>query len=318
MKISPSSLRREKRVYYYKHQHGVLANKKRSIVRTASSLLVATALIGGVSALSLQILDQTTQPQKPAVQRQAAALNTAQKDGEQDKLKSVEKKATEDEQLAKQIRTKLKNVPGAQKWSVYVRDVKSERMANVNSDTVLEAGNLSSVLMALPLEAKRPSNTWGYSVGKMTLAQCVQNTLNSGDPACKQVVNRYADVANANNVLSTQGLKKTTVTAKEQKTTARDMGELLYRLQSGQGLSDKARRAVFDGLYTQKQREGIPAGCDQTCLVANITGEGNNIRHDAAIVTAGSAQYVVVIMTNGGSWAQIADVAASIRTELQP
>lgn len=111
---------------------------------------------------------------------------------------------------------------------------------------------------------------------------------------------------------------KTSLTAKEQKTTAHDVGELLFRLQDGKVLSDKARRIVFDGLYGHKLREGIPAGCDQSCLVANITAESKNIRHDASIVTAGDSKYVLVVMTKDASWSQIADFASAIRSELQP
>ncbi len=321
MKINIKSLRGRKQTYYYEHQHGVLQRKKTSSLRIASSLMASVFVIGSVGVLSLQILDRTQSQQATptaGLQRQAVSIDTTKKESEQDKLKSVEKKAREDEQLAKNVKTKLKNIPGGQKWSVYIRDVKSDRMASINADTQFDAASLGNLFTIPALEAKQPAANWNYRIGKSTIAQCVPVFISANDPTCKTGLVGYANIANANSVLSGHGFKKTTITAKEQKTTARDTGELLFRLQNGQVLGDKARRAVFDGLYSQKQREGIPKGCDQTCLTANITGESDSVRHDAAIVTTSTSQYVVVVMTKGGTWSQIADLSADIRNEMQP
>ncbi len=65
-------------------------------------------------------------------------------------------------------------------------------------------------------------------------------------------------------------------------------------------------------------REGITANCKDNCLAASIAGESESVRNDAAIITVGEAKYVVVIMTPGASWSQIADVAAHIQTTLKP
>lgn len=252
-----------------------------------------------------------------SLQREASPVDTSKKASEEDKLKDANKKASEDEQLAKNVKGKLKNIPGGQKWSVYIRDLKSDRMASINADNGFEAGNLSSLFVTLPLEAELPSSNWGYRAGQSTVAKCVESIIKSADATCSRSVAQYADRKNSEGVLNGAGFKKTSVKDNPQ-TTARETGDLLYRLQNGQLLSDKARRVVFDGLYGQKQREGVPASCAaQSCLVANITGEGKTVRHDAAIVTVGKAQYVVVIMTNNGSWSQIADVSAYVQQEVE-
>lgn len=310
-------LRSVKKVYYFDHKNGVLENKKKRY-HAIPGVLVALFMVGGVGAASMQVYHIRQNRAANSLQREASPVDTTKAADAQDNLKNVDKKAREDEQFAKKVRSKLKNVPGAQKWGVYIRDVKSDRMVSVNADDTFDAANLSNLLVTAPLEAKFPASKWNYRAGNTTVAKCVESLIRRSDEDCRDSVNRYADLRNTNNVFDGLGLKKTTISDKEQKTSARDMGEFLFRLQNGQGLSDKARRIVFDGLYGHKIREGIPSTCTQSCLVANITGESNDVRHDAAIVTAGQSQYVVVIMTNGASWSQIADVANSIRGELQP
>lgn len=321
MKNKFSPLRRAKAVYYFEHRNGVLESKPKSATHTQkfSGVLVALFIFGGTGVAAKQLLDYRQERMSPSasLQRQSTPVDTSQKASEEDKLKDANKKAREDEQLAKNVKSKLKNVPGAQKWSVYIRDVKSDRMASINADNTFEATNLSNLFMTIPLEAKLDSASWNYRAGKSTVAKCVQLMISSSDATCSQSVSQYADLKNSEGVLNGASFKKTTLKDKQQ-TTARETGELLYRLQSSQLLSDKARRIVFDGLYGQKMREGIPAGCDQKCLIANIAGESKTVRHDAAIVTTGDSQYVVVIMTNGGSWSQIADVASFVHQELKP
>lgn len=318
MKTKIRPLRRSKKVYYFKHANGVLQGKK-SRYQAFTGMLVCLFIVGGVGALSMHVLQSRSNGVVTnALQRQTTPIDTTKKASEEDTLKNVAMKAREDEQFAKKVKSKLKNVPGGQKWSVYIRDVKSDRMVSINADNPMEAANLGSLLMTAPLEAKLSSDKWGYRAGNTTVAKCVEALIRASDQNCKQSLGNYADLKNATNVMNGLGFKKTTLTDKEQKTSARDIGELLFRLQNSQVLSDKGRRVVFDGLYGHKMREGIPSSCTSKCLAANITGENNNVRHDAAIITEGNSQYVVVIMTQGGSWSQIADVAADIQTELHP
>lgn len=319
-KINTKSLKSAKRVYYFKHQNGVLENKVRNKYRVLWGLMAAALVFGGGNLVVSKIHELGQQKPVPGVyQRQGAAVNTSKKSDESsDKLKNAVPKAREDEQLAKQVKSKLKNVPGGQKWSVYVRDLNSERMASINADKTTEAAGLGNMFTTTALEAKLPANNWGYRAGKQTVAKCVEFMISSADSDCAVAVAKYADLKNADNVNEGLGFKKTTISGKDRKTTARETGELLFRLQNGQLLSDKARRTVFDGLYGQKQSEGIAAGCDANCLVASVTGESGTVRHDAAIVTSGQAKYVVVIMTNGATWSQIADVSATVRQALQP
>jgi beta-lactamase class A len=57
-------------------------------------------------------------------------------------------------------------------------------------------------------------------------------------------------------------------------------------------------------------RQGIPKGINAT--VANKVGFLDGLLHDAAIVYASTGPYVLVIMTDGSSWANIAELTRQI------
>ncbi len=317
---------RGKKVYYFNHGHGVLERRAANKLQMAASMMSMVVVIAGIGVGGMKLADLYAKHQqnKPlASQRQTGPIDTQEESDEaSNKLKDATTKAREDEQLAKQVKNKLKNVPGGQKWSVYIRDVKSDRMASVNADTSFEAGSLANLFLTLPLEAKTPSANWNSRAGKQTIAQCLEALINGKDPSCNSSLNGYANIKEADSVLESHSFKKTTIEdAKKQATTPRDVGEFLYQIQKGQLISDKARRIVFDGLYAHTQREGLPKVCEQQtdCLVANIAHENKSLRHDAAVVTIGQHQYVVVIMTNNdASWSQMADVSKAVYETLQP
>jgi hypothetical protein len=323
VKIKITALTRNQRVYYFNTRHGVLHKKVTAWYNLASSVMVLV-LVFGVLKVGVVAMDSYSQHRQKApvsYQRQGNPVDThEQSDGESDeKLKNAPTKAREDEQLAKDIKDKLKNVPGGSKWSVYVRDLNSDRMASIDADDKREAAGFGNLFTTVALESKTPTKRWTYKVGdNKTINDCVYDIISFNDEKCFSALGRYTDLKNANAVLSGHGFKKTNITAKEKETTAREMGDLLFRLQNSQVLSDKARRVVFDGLYGHKMREGIAANCKDNCLAANITGESGSVRHDAAIVTVGDIKYVVVIMTPNASWSQIADVAAHIQTIFKP
>lgn len=170
-----------------------------------------------------------------------------------------------------------------------------------------------------PLEKKLSADYWKSRLGNQTINSCVEAMIKKSDNDCANAVGNYAGWKTIDPLNQGLGFTKTKINAKDnQQTTARETADLLYRLQNSQILSDKGRRVFFDAFYEQQHRYGIPAGCGQDCLVGNKTGESNNVKHDAAIVTHGSTQYVVVIMSTGANWAQLADVAHTIDLAMLP
>lgn len=225
----------------------------------------------------------------------------------------------EDEKLAEAILKKTQSMPASTEWAVSVRDLKTGRMANVNSDKIMPSASLYKLFLLAPLEKKLPADNWRIKINRFSVNECVIAMLKVSDNDCADALAGYSNWNKIDSINSELGFKNTKINKQNsQTTTTRDVAELMYRLQTSKILSDKGRRTVFDALYEQKYRDGIPAGCGEQCLVANKTGEIDNIKNDAAIVSHSGGQYVVVIMSKNTSWKQVAEVASFVDRELMP
>ncbi len=142
--------------------------------------------------------------------------------------------------------------------------------------------------------------------------------LRVSDNACGQAIGGLINWSYADTFNESIGFSKTKISdGKGGKTTAREVGELFVSLRKGEILTDKARRQVFDSLYGQKHASGIPAGCSE-CRVANKTGDVNGFVLDGGVITHGKDSYVLIVMSKGGSFAQIAEVTRSVESEMYP
>ncbi len=96
------------------------------------------------------------------------------------------------------------------------------------------------------------------------------------------------------------------------KTTAADLALFLAELHTGQILTQQTNRnLLINAMGRNIYRSGIPAGIG-SATVADKVGFMDGLLHDAAIVYSPTGTYVLVIMTNGSSWATIADLASRI------
>jgi beta-lactamase class A len=107
----------------------------------------------------------------------------------------------------------------------------------------------------------------------------------------------------------------TTLTTPDLYTTANDLTLLLTKLQNGTLVSPADQARWIDAMKRQIYRQGIPAGTGVT--VADKVGFLDGYLHDAGIVYGPKGPYVMVIMSQGSSWAQMADAARQIHAFLQ-
>lgn len=314
MKSKKGVLRGPKIQYFHKSYGTVNAKRSKTTTVFLPTLVMLTLMGGGIFGLdfyqSSRVSLRTNEPIKVAA---------PSPEKETEKQEQTPLRAREDAGLAKLISKKLDTLPKTAKWSIYVRDLKSDRMANINTDQAQEAAGLYKLFLLAPLEKKTNADYWKSNLGNQSIASCAEKLIKSSDDNCANAIGNYVNWKTIDATNESYGFPKTKIkSAKEQQTTAREVGDLVYRLQNGQILSDKARRIVFDGLYAHKHRLGIPIGCGSDCLVGNIAAESNNVKHDAAVVTHGDAKYIVVIMSTGGNWAQIGDIAKTIDSAMNP
>lgn len=304
-------------VRYFQHSAGIVNNKKPALVRLVLPMLSTLMLLGGGGYYGL-VQYQKSRPVVLSNQSQFEPVEI--KEAEESTINLEPFQAREDELLAGEIQKTIDSLPDDTEWAVSVRDLNSGRMANINSDKKMEAASFYKMFLLAPLEKRLSADYWSSYIGSQPISECVIAMIEISDNDCPVSLGDYMGWNTVDILNHELGFNNTTVnTTDGNKTTAKDMSELVYRLQNSMILSDKARRLVFDALYEQRYRDGIPTGCGQDCLVGNKTGNLDGIKHDAAVVKHREAHYIIVIMSTGnGSWDQVAEIAGSVDKAMLP
>ena len=142
---------------------------------------------------------------------------------------------------------------------------------------------------------------------------CFNKMITYSDNTCAEGLLQSVGVSTVTKDIQAVGLKNSTfMKTGGPFTTASDLTLMLGMLQSQQNFSATNRQRLINAMTANVFRKGIPAGVNGT--VANKVGFMDNLLHDAAIVYSPSGAYVLAIMTEGSSWATIADLAKQIDT----
>jgi beta-lactamase class A len=75
-------------------------------------------------------------------------------------------------------------------------------------------------------------------------------------------------------------------------------------------VSSESRERLLGALKRNIYRQGIPAGANGA--VADKVGFLDGLLHDTAVVHSSNGTYVLTILTNGSSWAEIAELTRQI------
>lgn len=150
-----------------------------------------------------------------------------------------------------------------------------------------------------------------------TVSACFDNMIVNSDNTCAEWFGNRIGWKTITDMIHAVGLSSATslYTPGGFVATADDEALFLTKLQTGQLLSSDSTNRLLGVMQRQIYRSGIPAGVGSA--VADKVGFLDGLLHDAAIIYAPSGTYVLVVMTNGSSWAQVADVARQIDNQLQ-
>lgn len=150
-----------------------------------------------------------------------------------------------------------------------------------------------------------------------SIAQCFDNMIINSDNTCGQWFGGQIGWRTITDMIHAVGLSNATSlnTLQGFVATADDEALFLTKLQTGQLLNPDSTARLLGVMQRQVYRTGIPAGAGAS--VADKVGFLDGLLHDAAIVYAPSGTYVLVIMTNGSSWGQIADATRQVSALLQ-
>lgn len=188
--------------------------------------------------------------------------------------------------------------------------------ASYQPDQRFYPASIYKLLILETLFKKAPYTTWGKAFTGGTLAKCVDRMIRYSDNTCGIALGKYAGWTPANNQLKSLGLSDTALNTADSQlhTTAGDVSKYLQYFYAD-NTYPQAKQFVLDVMSKQVYRQGIPAG-SPGCTVYDKIGDLNGYKHDAAVVVCPDTTYILVVMSKGGSYAQIADIAGQVNSVL--
>jgi hypothetical protein len=188
------------------------------------------------------------------------------------------------------------------------------RSANYRGDQPMitagsEAGYVGyAVVMA---EANGTMLSSDKIVGSRQTDQCFKDMIERTDTDCSLAfmnkIGHETLVARGKEL----GLTGTIFAAAQTKTTTNDLLNFLIQVYRSQVAPNVGGGRILSAMQTTRLRDGLQAGLGKG-NVTNIAGEGGTVHNDAGIMFSTKGVYVLTIMTDGASRADIAALASKV------
>ena len=218
--------------------------------------------------------------------------------------------------LKKKLQTMLNSYYGS--WSVYVKDLKTGGVVNLNESAMYSASIIKPFVMASTFDQIQKGNLSYSSTIKGLLREMITvsdneaynqlvkyNSTSRSFLSGASVVNRYLE----KNKYTKTGCHHTLHPASSASvgdgrsniTSAKDCGILLEHIYNGTCVSSRYSKEMRNLLLAQTRRWKIPSGIPSGVRVANKTGETSSVEHDMAIVYGKKKDYIICVFSNTGS-----------------
>lgn len=194
-----------------------------------------------------------------------------------------------------------------------------KRRASYNAGTQFTTASTYKLFVAYSTLKKVEAGKlkWSQQInGGRDLATCFDDMIVKSDNACAEALIEKISHATLQGDVNSLGLTNTTfshatMNGSAYATTASDLATFLAALQTNStSLSSSSRDRLISAMKRNIYRQGIPAGTSAT--VANKVGFLAAILNDAGIVYSPKGTYVLVVMSDGASWGNIAELTKEI------
>ena len=190
-----------------------------------------------------------------------------------------------------------------------------QRSALYNSSEQYTAASMYKLFVAYSTLLRIESSEWHWDdaniVGDKNLSKCFDDMIVVSDNDCARALMSKASNSAVTNEAVAIGCSHTTFRTSDYRTTASDVALFLVKLQTGTILKDQSSRdTLINAMKRSAFRNGIPSGTNN--IVADKVGFLEDLLHDASIVYAPTGTYVLVILTDSSSWANIAELTRQL------
>lgn len=191
------------------------------------------------------------------------------------------------------------------------------RRAEFNETKAFETASTYKVYVAYSVLKRIEAGqmAWGdYMFPGKDVAKCFDDMIVRSDNPCAEEFVKKIGYTPLHRDAIDLGMKGTSFIDKESfKTTAKDLSQFMAMLETSQLPISKDNRSRFiEALKRNIYRQGVPAGASGT--TANKVGFIKGLLHDTAIVYSPKGTYVLTVLTDGSSWANIADLTRQIES----
>ena len=188
------------------------------------------------------------------------------------------------------------------------------RSAEYNSTRAFTTASTYKLFVAYGTIKKIEDGKWKWGdsvVGGRDVAKCFDEMIVLSDNPCAEALLKRYGYNDLTRDIQSLGLYNSGFYTEAPKTTARDLTTFLTKLKNGSlGIRDGNKDRLLNAMSRNVYRQGIPAGTSGKA--ANKVGFLGGLLHDASVVYSPKGDYVLVIMTDGSSWAKIADLTRKI------
>lgn len=188
------------------------------------------------------------------------------------------------------------------------------RRAAFQDDKVFQTASTYKLFVAYGALKRIEAGTWHWGdqiSGGRNLEKCLDDMIVKSDNACGEALLQKIGFRPLTEEMKAIGLSGNTTFLKDvPQTTAGDLSVFLGALQSGQLLNPDSTNRLLGMMKRNIFRQGIPAGTGHQ--VADKVGFLNGLLHDAAIIYGPDGPVVLTVMSDGSSWATIADLTRQI------
>lgn len=186
--------------------------------------------------------------------------------------------------------------------------------ANYNASKSFITASTYKLFVAYSALKRVEKGEWKWSddvAGGRNLSTCFDDMIVKSDNACAEAMYKKIGYQKVINEARALGLSNTTLSGDGQRTSAGDLATFLTKLENKTiGLKDESRSRLISAMKRNVYRQGIPAGASGT--VADKVGFLNRLLHDASVVYSPKGTYVLVVMTDGSTWGNIAELTRKI------
>jgi beta-lactamase class A len=192
------------------------------------------------------------------------------------------------------------------------------RRANANGDKQYTAASTYKLFIAYGVFQQVNSGELQWTDIVMpgrNAGECLRLMIVRSDNDCPEAFGNLIGWQNIDAMMDGLGLHTTQVKFHDNATTANDLALYLSKLLDGSLLNQADTQTLLGYMKEQIYRRGIPAGTGVT--VADKVGFLDALLHDAGIVYGQKGPYVLVIMSDGSTWSELADAAKQVHNLIE-